>query len=130
MGVAAALSGCVSVSPDSGSAPSPAAGDSSRKPVPLVVEERPREALESTAPVAVPSPRPVAVRPRADEGGAKGAEARPRARLTVRPAAPVPVPVPMRSAVGVPDVCGLVERHGAWRPGGAGPFPCRGAARR
>ncbi|GGQ26574.1 hypothetical protein GCM10010249_51470 [Streptomyces roseolilacinus] len=132
--VAVTLSGCVSVAPGSVPAEPPAAGAPTRAPVPQVAEARPREALESAAPAPAPPPRPAAARQRTDEASGKSAGARPRPRATVRPAAPAPTPasapVPARSAAAVPDVCGLVERHSAWRLGGAGGRTCREATRR
>ncbi|WP_168440822.1 hypothetical protein [Streptomyces somaliensis] len=131
----AALAGCVSVAPGSGPVGPPVtAAESPRKPEPLVVGERPREALQSASPAAVPvprpTPRPTPARDREDASGREGAGAPPRARATVRPSAPVRVAVPVRTAAAVPDVCGLVERHGGWRLGGAGSRTCREAARR
>ncbi|URM92172.1 hypothetical protein LUW75_21925 [Streptomyces sp. MRC013] len=131
--VAAALTGCVSVAPGPGPVRPPAtSAESPRKPEPLVVEGRPREALESATPASAPASRPTPTRERADVPREKGAEAPPRARATVRPPRPAParVPVAVRTAGAVPDVCGLVERHGAWRLGGAGSRTCREATRR
>ncbi|WP_175411774.1 hypothetical protein [Streptomyces sp. TRM64462] len=46
------------------------------------------------------------------------------ARRRVQVSVPVPAPVT------VPDVCGLAERYGGWRPGSREARACREAARR
>ncbi|KUH39480.1 hypothetical protein ATE80_06915 [Streptomyces kanasensis] len=143
-----AVSGCVSVAPPPGPAHVPAAGHPTRDPEPLVVEAPAREALESTGPVPRPAARPApsgpprpwtaqrrtegAARPGAPRGGAGTERAGPghRKRAGVPVRAVLPVPLPVRTAVRVPDACGLAERYGAWRPGGQEARRCRETARR
>ncbi|WP_149179819.1 hypothetical protein [Streptomyces sp. TRM49041] len=132
-----AASGCVSVAPEpTGPVHVPAAGHPAREPEPLVGQAPGREALESTGPTARPKAAPPRRtdrsrpsppgRPRATAGPKPRTRAGTPAAAPVRPAAPVPVP----TTVAVPDVCGMAERYGAWRPGGHESRMCREAARR
>ncbi|GAA4928759.1 hypothetical protein ACFPM3_25265 [Streptomyces coeruleoprunus] len=146
--VGAAVAGCVSVTPASGPAPAhaPAEVEPTRATDPLVVEAPAREALESAGPApAKPSrvkPSRAAARPRAAQRGTgsrhRATAPAPQPRSTrapvrrKRPPAKPPVRLPANAGVPVtvPDVCGMVERSGGWRPGSRESRACREAARR